>query len=57
MNEDDCTIQITYNRTGRTFRYALNGEQAHKVISYIKKQLEPAVRQEQRGTLIGLFED
>jgi len=57
MNEDDCTIQITYNRTGRTFRYGLNAEQAHKVVSYVKKQLEPVVRQEPKGTLIGLFED
>lgn len=57
MNENDCTMQITYNRTGRTFRYGLNGDQAYKVIAYVKKQLEPVVRQEPRGTLIGLFDD
>ena len=57
MNDDDCTIQITYNRSGRLFRYGLNAEQAHKVISYLKKQLEPVARPEPRGTLIGLFED
>lgn len=54
---NDCTTQITYNRTGRTLRYELNAEQAYKVVSYIKKQLEPVVRQEPRGTLVGLFDD
>lgn len=54
---NDCTIQITYIRTGSTFRYELNAEQAYKVVSYIKKQLEPVVRQEPRGTLVGLFDD
>ena len=57
MNESDCTIQITYKRTGSSFKFDLNGSQAYKVISYIKKQLEPVVRQESRGTLAGLFED
>ena len=57
MNENDCTIQITYNRSGTSFRYGLNAEQAYKVVSYVKKQLEPVVRQEPRGTLVGLFDD
>lgn len=54
---NDCTIQITYSRTGRTFRYGLNGDQAYKVIAYVKKQLESVVGQEPRGTLVGLFDD
>ncbi len=54
---NDCTIQITYNGTGRTFRYGLNADQAYKVISYVKKQLEPIAKQEPRGTLAGLFDD
>ena len=54
---NDCTISITWNKTKRTFNYGLNGEQAFKVVSYIKKMLAPVVRHEPRGTLAGLFED
>lgn len=53
----DYTIKIIQDKSKHEYSFRLDSRQALKMHNYLKKMMEPVVREEPRGTLIGLFED
>ena len=52
----DCTIQIQMP-SGKVWQYNLTTEQAFKLSSYMQKMTSKNYQQEERGSLVGMFED
>ena len=53
----DCTIQITWNKSRHNYIFNINGSQAYKLVTYLKKLTSRTEPNEPRGTLAGFMED